>query len=227
MAKFMPGPAVAEVRGSVGGTTFSRNRYGAYMRNRAKPIVKVTDYTTLAKARMITATQAWQNLSANQRISWRQWARGNPIVGSLGQPQQLTGHAAFVGIHIRLAHVLQPPRTDPPPMPAPPPLLTLTVVPNKTLGTCEMTFTPALTAGEVIWFPCCQIASSGITYVENLIRLPEATGGNPVSAYDILGRVEARIGDLVIGHEFFMYAMVMDPVLGLLSGRLRAHATVV
>ena len=40
--KFTPGPTVASLSGSVGGQTYSRNRGGAYIRNRAIPITSTT-----------------------------------------------------------------------------------------------------------------------------------------------------------------------------------------
>jgi hypothetical protein len=35
MAKVLLGPTIAEARGQIGGTVYSRNRYGAYIRHRA------------------------------------------------------------------------------------------------------------------------------------------------------------------------------------------------
>lgn len=228
MAKFTPGPAVAEVRGSVGGTTFSRNRYGAYMRYRAKPTVSTTQYATLAKARMTAATQAWQERTPAERLAWNQFARENPIVGSLGFPQALTGHAAYVGLHIRQGIMGIGVPTDPPITPAPAPLTSLSVVADKTAGTCNMTFTPTPTAaGECIWVNACQVASSGISYVENLMRQCGFTGAAEGSPSDTFTRVELRIGALVIGYEFFLYASVVSNVTGLLSAPLRATDTIV
>lgn len=227
MAVFTPGPAVAEVRGSVGGTTFSRNRYGAYMRFRAKPTVATSEEATAAKALMANATGSWQDLTAAQRLAWNQWARENPIVGALGMPQQATGHAAFVGNYVIRTKLGQPAPTNPPATPHPDSLATLSVVADKTAGTCNFTFTPVCPVGHVLVVSACQVASSGIQYVENLMRWCGDSGGPPVSPYDAFAIIEARIGALVIGYEFFAYVRVASTITGLMSAPLRCTDTVV
>lgn len=228
MAKFTPGPAVAEVRGSVGGTTFSRNRYGAYMRFRAKPTVSTTEYATLAKARMTAATQAWQELTAAQRLAWNQFGREHPIVGSLGMPQAPTGHAAFVGVHIRCAIMGLAAPTVPPITPPPAPLTSFSVVADKTAGTVNMTFTPNPTgANNCIWVEACQVSSGGISYVENLTRQCSFTGANEASPSDTITRVELRIGTLVIGYTFHIYASLVSNATALISAPLRDTDTIV
>lgn len=227
MAKFTPGPAVAEVRGSVGGTTFSRNRYGAYMRFRAKPTVATSEEAIAAKARMTNATTGWQFRTAAQRLAWNQWARENPIVGSLGFPQAATGHAAFVGSSCRMQLLGETPLVLPPITPPYPALDTMSVVADKTAGTCNITFTPALAPTEILIVRACQVASSGISYIENLLRWCHASGAAPPSPWDVFSEVEARIGALVVGYQFFCLVYRSNRTNALQSAPLRATDTVV
>lgn len=228
MAKFMPGPVVAEIRGSVGGTVFSRNRYGAICRYRAKPTVSVTAPALAAKARMTAATQLWQTMSDAERLAWNQWADGNPIVGALGEAQILTGHVASVGINCRLQLMGIAMVTAPPITPAPAPLTTMTVAPDATLSGCDITFTATPTgATDVLWILATQVASAGKIWVENLLKANILSGAAQASPFDAITVVEARIGALVIGQFLDVKVFVASNVTGLLSAPLRARAVVV
>jgi len=227
MAKFTS-HVFSEIRGSIAGTVFSRNRYGAYTRNRVKPTVSTTERATLAKAYMTQASQAWQDLTAARRISWTEWARGNPFSDNLGMSQVLSGHAAFVGLCSRALHYGAAEPTDPPTSPAPAPFTTCTITPDKTGGTCLMAFTPALGADCILWFPCCQVASIGKSYVKNLLKgncssKPDA----PATPYDCITAIEARIGSLIIGYELHVMASVMNVTTFLQSAPTRLQETVV
>lgn len=228
MAKFWPGPLVAEIRGSVGGTTFTRGRYGLVARFRAKPTVSVTDYALAAKARMTTATQLWQTMSGAERLAWDQWANGNPIVGALGEAQILTGHAASVGINCRRSVLAESMTNIPPITPAPDALGAFTFVADKTAGTLNITFATAPTdAGEVVYLQACQYSSAGKVWVENLFKGRIQSAPAQGTPWDALAAVEARIGALVIDYTLHMKAFIAHRANGLFSAPLRFSALIV
>ncbi len=228
MAKFTPGPAVAAVSGSVGGTTFSRNRYGAYMRFRAIPTVSVTSYALTAKARLATASQAWQSITGDQRLAWNQWARTNPIVGSLGFPQILTGHAAYVGNHTRALVYGGTPLTEPPVSQAPAPLQTLSLTADIGAGDVALVFTATPTgANDVIWTNAAVTDSAGIVWVRNLMRHIHESGGAQASPLTIQAVVEGRLGTLQVGQTVHVAVHIFNNVTFQLSPPLVASAVVV
>lgn len=228
MAKIMPGPLVGTISGSVGGATFSHGRYGPYIRRRAKPVTSQTEWAIAAKARMTAATQAWQALTVGEQGAWNQWAIHNPVVGSLGLPQNLTGHAAFVGIYCRRVLQGQAGSGTPPLPPAPTGLTTVSVVPDKTAGDCEITFTPTpCPAGTVLWVRGCYIDSPGTHWINNALRLCGDSGGPPPSPYDAFALIEARIGAMTIGHRLVLYVHVCGSPSGLLSAPMRCEGVIV
>ncbi len=228
MAKFTPGPMVAEVRGSVGGTVFSRNRYGAYSRIRAKPTISTTEHATAAKARMTNATQAWQGLTVAQQNAWNAWANANPVTGSLGDQQILTGHAAFVGIYCRHTLCGAATLTAPPITPAPVGLTSCSVVADKTVGTCNLTFAGTPTAGGVnIWYYGCYVASAGKHWIQNQLRWCSLTGAAVASPADLFAPIEARLGAMTIGHRLILNVFTFGNATGLLSSPLRCEDTIV
>jgi len=97
MAIFLPGPAVAEIRGSSGGTTFSRNRFGQYTRQRSKPVNPNSPSQVTARDRFNTLATRWRDvLTAAQRAGWDAYAAGTNWVNALGQIVNLTGLNHYV-----------------------------------------------------------------------------------------------------------------------------------
>jgi len=228
MAKFIPGPAVASVSGSVGGTVFSRNRGGAYMRNRAVPITSTTSYALAAKTRLADASQDWQGLTAAQRASWRALADSQPVINSLGAQVRLTGHQLYVGVNSRLAADGQSAITDPPIIPAPDPLTSMSATYDIGTGAMEITFAPTpLPAGVKLWILAALTNSPGINFVQNLLRFIGTSAAAQASAYDYETLITARLGAPVVGQQVHLQVATFDTATGLLSGVLRADGTVV
>lgn len=85
------------VTGSQGHSTYSRNRYGAYKRNRVKPINPTSAAQTLNRNAFRAAVDAWTNDLTNvQRAAWDAWALATPWLNKAGQTVHLTGQAAFI-----------------------------------------------------------------------------------------------------------------------------------
>lgn len=85
-----------EARGSQGGTTASRNRYGQYLRARVVPVQPNTFPQAGARARFAGATERWRTLTDAERTAWESYAAATPVVNKLGQVVYLTGHAMYV-----------------------------------------------------------------------------------------------------------------------------------
>lgn len=87
--------------GSIGGTTFSHNRYGMYTRARRVPVNPNTSLQVAARQALADATQAWRDvLTAGQRAAWESYALASPVTNRLGQAITLTGQAAYVANNV-------------------------------------------------------------------------------------------------------------------------------
>lgn len=85
-------PDGADIRGSIGGTVYSRNRSGNYKRGRTVPVNPNTDAQVEVRNAMRSLTIAWQTLLTEaQRQGWSQYADNVPWVNKLGQTVKLTG----------------------------------------------------------------------------------------------------------------------------------------
>lgn len=100
MAKISP--ILGGLSGSIAGSTFSHNKGGQYVRQRTIPTNPTTTKQSAVRNIIAIVSSSWFGLTANQRTEWEQWAALYPVVDSLGQSVQLTGHQAFVGLNTRL-----------------------------------------------------------------------------------------------------------------------------
>lgn len=218
MAKYTPGPAVAAVSGSIGGTTFSHNRGGQYMRRRAIP-TRVTSVAALAqKARIAGMSAAYGSITDLQKASWVTWAQQAPMVDKLGQQFTMSGHQAFVRINARLIACADAPLVDPPCVAAPAALQSLTGTWDIGLGTFEIAFTETPLAAEdrlVTWGAV--VDSPGVNYVENLYKQVDISDKALATGYDLQTALEARWGTLIVGQQIFLKCAVHDSLTGLRS----------
>lgn len=88
---------VAQASGSVGGTTFSRNRGGPYMRTRAIPVNPGTPQQSAVRGFLAQLTSLWVGtLSAVQRAAWDLYALNVPLLNALGEPRNVGGLGMYV-----------------------------------------------------------------------------------------------------------------------------------
>lgn len=227
MAKYTPGPFVSAVSGSIGGTTFSRNRGGQYTRARAVPITSTTTFAIAAKARLATASSSWQGLTAGERTAWAFWANANPSINTLGNSITLTGQQAFVGNFARMSLADATTLTSPPIIPAPDALTTVVQDGDIGLGDVDLTFAATPLAANVhIWLLAAVTNSAGINYIQNLLRFCATSPGAQTSPWDNQGVIETRLGTLVVGQTLTVMPRVFDSSSGLLSGPARTKVVI-
>lgn len=85
-------PEGTQVSGSIGGTTYSHNRFGAYKRNRSIPVNPATDRQGAVRNAVRSLAIHWDNtLSAVQRAAWDVYAANVAWKNKLAQNVFLTG----------------------------------------------------------------------------------------------------------------------------------------
>ncbi|GAI82401.1 unnamed protein product, partial [marine sediment metagenome] len=95
LAKY--GGGLIELRGSIAGNTYSRNRYGAYVRARTKPINPDTPLQTQVRSALAWSVEHWfSSASPDQRIAWGDYADKVNMLNKLGEVMRLSGYNHFV-----------------------------------------------------------------------------------------------------------------------------------
>jgi len=90
----------AEARGSMGGIVFSRNRGGAYIRNRTHPVNPNSTRQSEQRNLMREASDQWASLTQPQRDAWNAYAPNVTRLNKLGETIQTTGRAEFIAVNI-------------------------------------------------------------------------------------------------------------------------------
>ena len=226
--KFTPGPTIAAASGSIGGTVFSRNRYGAYVRNRAIPVSPNTEYQAAAKDYLAQASQNWRALDAAVRLQWATWAASNPVTDNLGQQQILQGNAAYVQLATRMLQMGQALPTAPPTAAAPAALVTFISTWDAGAAGMAITFTATpLGATERLWMYAAVTNSPARTYIRNLRKLVTISDAAQATGFDPQDDIETRFGTLAAGQVVTLEAAVADEDTGLISSFRRTSGVIV
>lgn len=92
MALVKFGGGIIEMRGSMAGNTYSKNRSGNYVRARTKPVNPNTARQVEVRAAMAFLTDRWANtITDAQRIAWNLYASLVNMKNKLGETILLTG----------------------------------------------------------------------------------------------------------------------------------------
>jgi hypothetical protein len=219
MAIFTPGPAVGQVSGRVGGTVFSRNRGGAYMRNGSKPSIVRTDKALLYKSYFTAASQAWTALTSAEQLAWTVWSRTQSKVNRLGRSIQLTGQAQYIGLSARLLAMGVSLVATPPTTAAPAPVTPGKFTVDAGAGDTELEFTTTpLPAGVHLWIRGAKVNSSGINNVENLLTEVLISDAAATSPVDLESDLIDSFGALQVGATYVLQIRTCDEATGLVSG---------
>lgn len=103
MALIKFGGGITEMRGSMAGNTYSRNRYGAYLRARTKPINPNTAGQQAIRAALAFLTDRWaQTLTAVQRAAWNLYGANVVMTNKLGESINLSGFNHYIRSNVAL-----------------------------------------------------------------------------------------------------------------------------
>lgn len=103
------GEIVKGASGSIGGTTFSRNRYGPYIRAKTVGVNPNTALQQAVRNAFSDITEQWNSvLTEVQRVAWNLYGASVVMKNALGQEVFLTGFNHFVRSNIMLVVGGQP-----------------------------------------------------------------------------------------------------------------------
>ncbi len=90
-------PIISAASGSLAGNTFSRNKFGQYIRSRAVPVNPGTPFQTAIRSALASLSNLWgSTLTAPQREAWDTYAANVTVLDPLGAPINLTGFNHYI-----------------------------------------------------------------------------------------------------------------------------------
>jgi hypothetical protein len=199
MAKFVS-QVYSEIRGSVNGVTYARNRFGAYARAKASPVQPRTAAQTERRAQLTVLSQRWRTLDESLRAEWRALADELTRSDTLGLTYRLTGLQAYLQFNLWRALLGIATQNNPPPqLDAPSPITISAVNFDARDELLQVNFSPSPYAGALaIW--ATAPFSRGINFVAPsryrlvAIRRPTTFGGNVTSPQNISAEYQTKFG---------------------------------
>lgn len=102
MAKIKFGAIGVEMRNKMGGSVFSKNRGGNYVRNKVSPVQPRTSYQQNQKANLANNSSQWRGLTAAQMATWNTGTAAFPYTDVFGDVKTLSGQQLYVQLNNRL-----------------------------------------------------------------------------------------------------------------------------
>lgn len=187
--------------GSENGNTFSRNRFGQYMRRRAVPVQPRTPSQLNQRARLVTNAAAWRALTAAQRAGWLSLGLQMVRTDSLGQTYDLNGFLAFCSVNNNRLQAGDATVADAPILQTPTDLSTATL--TLTAAAFSIAYTPTpLAANTRLFIRVSPQMSAGRTFNGDY-RLIAVTAAAAASPHNALAAYTAKFGVPVAGNQIF------------------------
>lgn len=216
---------LADGRGSMNGTTFSRNRGGAYARTKTTPLNPQTTFQTTVRNYFGAVAQDWRALTQAQRDSWEQTTINFKRNDIFGFSRELSGSQLHQALNLNLKNISSPVITSPPVAGDIFAFDSMSLVANTTLGTLTTTFAPAITAAEKVELFATAPLSPGKNFVKNLFRKIKDMDVGDLSPFDMAGDYIVKFGALpAVGQKVFIKTRVVEIATGLSGIELTASS---
>lgn len=188
--------------GSQADQTFSRNRFGQYVRRRAAPVQPRTTAQTTVRARLATNAAAWRALTDTQRANWLSLGASISRTDALGQVYTLNGFMAYCSVNNNKAAAGDSLVSDPPTLVTPAALATVTVTLTNAAFSIAYTATPLPASTRLFIFASPQL-SAGRKFNARF-QLIAVTAAAAASPANILAAYTAIFGAPVTGNRIFL-----------------------
>lgn len=226
MAKVLFGDGIVGLSGSTGATTYARNRYGYYRRNKVIPVNPSTPAQQSSRAILAAFSQQWRILTQAQRDAWEGAVENFLGTDVLANVKRLSGSVLYTRLNSVLVSIGQPAITEPP-LPS--------SVPSAQLGAITIdTTTPTYNAtyanpgaGFTIQVWATPPVSPGVSYVKNLFKVIMTEAGLTVPPLDFEAAYNAVYGVPAVGTKVFLKMVVVQNATGLRSAPSTGFAIVI
>lgn len=99
------GALVVDGRNKIGGQVASKNRAGAYMRNKVTPVNPGSTYQVAVRSRLSSISASWRGLTAAQRLAWNAAVSDFKKTDIFGDIQNPSGFNLYQKLNNNLSNV--------------------------------------------------------------------------------------------------------------------------
>lgn len=221
MSKIKFGALLVDMRGKTGGTVYSRNKAGAYSKNKVTPLNPKTQAQQAQRNTLAVYSQAWRNLSPDERRSWSDGSANYPQTDVFGDQYFLAGNMLYNKLNLNLEKVGIAPKTVCPTPEGAPQMALSNAVFTATSLEIDISSVPT---GYSAYVMATQCSSVGKTNLNSKLRaiavLPAGTGGG---AYDFISEYTAKFGTPISGQKILFSVEQINETTG--ESGVPAHIT--
>lgn len=219
MAKIKFSALVSDIRNSLNGSTFARNRGGNYFRNKTSPINRQTPAQMVLRNAFGSIAQAWQGLTEGERQSWNDAVADFAYTDQFGDIRNLSGSQLHQKLNQNLAVVGSTMLTTAPVKVPVFQIGSASVVTSAATQDMDLDITPGPTPANVkIVVQATRPVSAGRAFLKNEYRtIHVINGGTSVTALDISPFYAARFATYEAGQRIGFRIWVVDTNTGIKS----------
>jgi len=107
MARITLGTIISDISGSIGGTTFSRNRSGLIAKSKLPGKKTLTAKQQISRQDDAYLISLWNSLTFTEKMNWKTYADINTKTNRYGQVKTLTGFNWFISVTAALLYMEQ------------------------------------------------------------------------------------------------------------------------
>lgn len=222
------GALVVDGRNKIGGQVASKNRSGAYLRNKVTPVNPQTTYQVAQRARLASFSQAWRSLTQAQRDAWNGAVGDYKKTDIFGDIQNPSGFNLYVRLNTNLDNIGSS-AIDVPGAPVGVNVFeSMSLAAAEGAGTIVATVSPAtLDANEYVVFRATAAQSAGKNFVKSEFRQIAVETAIVGGSVDLETAYNAKFGDVgAAGMKIFIEAIHVNINTGQTSQRQQAVAVI-
>jgi hypothetical protein len=191
------GALVVDGRNKIGGQVASKNRAGAYMRNKVTPVNPATSYQVTVRARLSSLSSAWRGLTAGQRLAWNAAVSDYKKTDIFGDIQNPSGFNLYQKLNNNLINIGVAAISSPPLPVAVSVFTTGTLTAAAGAQTMSLAVTPAVQpVGETIIVRATPGQSAGKSFVKSEFRQIGTFTAATAGAYDLAALYISKFGPI-------------------------------
>ena len=205
MAKILLGDFIADTRGSIGGTTYSRNTFSNYRRNKTSPVNPNTVPQQLVRARLTAMSQSWGGITQVLRDNWIDVAPSWTNTNIFNQAINYTGFSLYGRLNRNRQEINEALITVAPLPTEVVGFTSLSFIANTTLATIITTFAGAIPASQKVVVRATRPVSAGTQFVRNEFKKIAVLDSTDLTGLDLAAFYIAVFGALPpIGSKIFI-----------------------
>lgn len=226
MAKVLFTAVVADMRGKLAGTVFSKNKAGSYTRTKTTPANPQTTDQSIVRSRLGSLSSQWSGLTIEQRNLWIAAAASRPRTNEFGQTYFLSGQQLYVSLNTNLLTAGEDVISAPLAPQEIPELSIVAVTANPTLPALTAELTAPVPAGFVGVVQATPLLSTGVYNGNSKFRQIGVLASGGTETVVLLGDYSAKFGPLAAGYKLGIAVYLVSTTTGEAGVPSKAYAVV-